>query len=188
MRAKRLMLTAAGALFAAAIAGGIAYATIPNDSKVFTACMLNKVGTIRLIDKTLPTNNPMSHCSPVETEVSWNQKGQPGLAGAAGKDGADGKAGTDGRDGRDGQAGSPGPKGDPCLASDPACVGPKVRQGRSRGPWAERHRSRRPVGGVERDERRLVRGRVHRMAQLRRRVPRALHRPVRCYIQHVRMR
>ena len=45
------------------VAGGVAYATIPDSNKVFSACMLNTVGTIRLIDKSLPDSNPMSHCS-----------------------------------------------------------------------------------------------------------------------------
>jgi hypothetical protein len=109
------------------LAGGIAYATIPDGGKVFHACMLNKVGTVRLIDKTLPASAFMSHCnSALETEVSWNEvgqqglqglKGDPGTDGAPGKngvDGAPGKNGVDGRngvDGKDGAAGAQGPPG-----------------------------------------------------------------------------
>jgi hypothetical protein len=64
------------------LAGGIAYATIPDDGKVFHACMLNKVGTIRLIDPTLLSSNLMSKCSSsLETPVTWNQSGQQGIQG-----------------------------------------------------------------------------------------------------------
>ena len=34
-----------------AAASGIAYATIPDANKVYTACMLKNLGTIRLIDR-----------------------------------------------------------------------------------------------------------------------------------------
>jgi len=76
------------AALAALLAGGIAYATIPDGNKVFTACMLKNVGTIRLIDPTLPSSNLMSHCSSLETPVSWNQQGQPGAPGRDGTDAA----------------------------------------------------------------------------------------------------
>jgi Gp5 C-terminal repeat (3 copies) len=69
-----------------AMAGGIAYATIPGSSNVYTACMLKNVGTMRLIDPSLPSSNLMSHCTTLETQVSWNQQGQNGAAGAPGKD------------------------------------------------------------------------------------------------------
>jgi hypothetical protein len=85
---------------------GLAYATIPDGSQVYRACMLNKLGTVRLIDSSLPSSNLMSHCSnTLETEVSWNQQGQPGpqgLRGEPGKDGAPGRDGTDGAHGTDG--------------------------------------------------------------------------------------
>lgn len=97
MRAKRLMLTAAGALLAAAIAGGIAYATIPDSGNVYTACMLNKVGTIRLIDPSLGNSSLMGHCVGPETQISWHQQGQkgdPGVPGQPGKDGMNGVSPT----------------------------------------------------------------------------------------------
>jgi hypothetical protein len=83
------------ALFATA--GGIAYATIPDASSVYTGCMLKHVGTIRLIDSTLPASNLMSHCTALETQITWNQqgqKGEPGAPGLPGKNGADGANGT----------------------------------------------------------------------------------------------
>jgi hypothetical protein len=64
--------------------------------------MLKGVGTIRLIDKSLPPTNFMSRCTDKETEVSWSQAGPPGPAGAKGDKGADGTNGTNGTAGDDG--------------------------------------------------------------------------------------
>ncbi|MGZ4258755.1 MAG: hypothetical protein ACXVR0_00365 [Solirubrobacteraceae bacterium] len=100
--AKRMVCV--GVLFAAA--AGIAYAAIPDSNGVYTACMLDKVGTVRLIDPSLPASNLMSHCTNVETRFTFNQQGQqgpPGLPGAPCKDGAPGANGKDGADGKDGQ-------------------------------------------------------------------------------------
>jgi hypothetical protein len=99
------MTSAVGALVAAAIAGGVAYATIPGPDNVYSACMLKSLGTIRLIDKSLPSTNFMSHCTDKEIEISWNQAGQPGPAGpqgAKGESGAPGTNGTNGTNGKDG--------------------------------------------------------------------------------------
>ncbi len=63
MTNQRVLTAAVGAIVAAAIAGGVAYAAIPNGGGVYTACMLKGVGTIRLIDKSLPSTNLMSHCT-----------------------------------------------------------------------------------------------------------------------------
>ena len=118
-----------------AAAGGVAFATIPDANKVYTACVLKNVGTIRLIDPSLPSSNLMGHCSSLETQISWNQQGQAGAAGPQGpkgdtgpagpqgppgKDGApgtDGTNGTNGAAGATGPAGPPGPKGDPGVGS-----------------------------------------------------------------------
>jgi hypothetical protein len=80
-----------------AVAGGVAYATIPDSGNVYTACMLNKVGTIRLIDPSLGNSSLMGHCVAQETRVSWQQQGQkgdPGTPGQAGADGVDGVSPT----------------------------------------------------------------------------------------------
>jgi hypothetical protein len=53
---------------AIALAGGIAYATIPGPNNVYSACMLKGIGTIRLIDKSLPATNLMSRCTDKETD------------------------------------------------------------------------------------------------------------------------
>jgi hypothetical protein len=74
-------------------AGGIAYAAIPGTGNVYTGCMLKNVGTVRLIDSTLPSSNLMSHCTALEVQITWDQqgqKGEPGSAGLPGKNGDDG--------------------------------------------------------------------------------------------------
>lgn len=131
MRRTRVLTAAAGALLAVAIAGGVAYATIPGPGNVYNACMLKGLGTIRLIDKSLPSTNLMSRCTDRETEISWNQAGQPGPAGTPGargepgppgKNGANGTNGTNGTDGKDGVSVS--------AASEPAganCAGGGVQ-------------------------------------------------------------
>jgi hypothetical protein len=138
---RRGLVLGAAAAAALALAGGIAYATIPDSNKVFTACVLKVTGTIRLIDPS-PSSNLLGHCdSKLETQVSWNQQGQPGTAGppgakgdsgaggAQGPSGDTGASGAQGSSGRPGPQGDTGPKGDPCLPSDPTCVGPKGDQG-----------------------------------------------------------
>jgi hypothetical protein len=81
-RTKRVLAAAAGGLLIATIAGAVASATAPGDGNVLTACMLKNVGTIRLIDPSLASSNLMSHCTSLETQVSWNQKGVQGPPGA----------------------------------------------------------------------------------------------------------
>lgn len=67
--------------------GGVAYATIPDGRGVYTACRLNGVGTIRLIDPSASSTSLLSHCTRLETQITWNQLGQKGDTGATGKDG-----------------------------------------------------------------------------------------------------
>jgi hypothetical protein len=102
----------AGLVVAASI--GVADAAIPDGGKVYTACVLNQVGTVRLIDPSLGSSNWMGHCSKLESQVSWNQLGQTGpagLPGAAGATGATGAAGAPGAPGPAGPAGPTGPVG-----------------------------------------------------------------------------
>jgi len=103
-------------LVVAAVSGGIAYASIPDSGNVFAACMLKSVGTLRLIDTSLPASNLMGHCTSLERQISWNASGAqglPGPAGPKGDTGSAGPAGPKGDSGATGPAGPPGPKGDP---------------------------------------------------------------------------
>jgi hypothetical protein len=88
--ARRFALVAV--LFASA--AGIAYAAIPDGNGVYTACMLKSIGTIRLIDPSLPASNPMGHCSSLETRITFNQQGQQGSPGSPGAPGKDGQSVT----------------------------------------------------------------------------------------------
>jgi hypothetical protein len=71
--------------------GGIAYATIPDSNKVFTACMLKNVGRIRLIDPSLAASSAMSHGSSLEMLVSWSEQGGVGQSGPSGPPGSPGR-------------------------------------------------------------------------------------------------
>ena len=73
------VLALVGVMALLAVAG-VAYATIPDGGGVYTACRLNGVGTIRLIDPSGPSTSLLSHCTKFETEITWNQKGQNGVS------------------------------------------------------------------------------------------------------------
>jgi tail collar domain/collagen triple helix repeat protein len=96
------------------ISGGIAYASIPDAHKVYTACMLKHIGTIRLIDTSLPSSSLLGHCRSTETRITFAEQGQVGRAGPPGPTGpagAAGPAGADGAKGGDGATGPAGPQG-----------------------------------------------------------------------------
>jgi Collagen triple helix repeat (20 copies) len=97
-------------------AGGVTYAAIPDSgTSVYHACMLKNVGTIRIIDPSLPSSNATSHCSSFETAITWNQqgpKGEPGIQGLKGERGIQGVKGDQGIQGVKGETGATGLKGD----------------------------------------------------------------------------
>ena len=85
------------------LAGSVAWAAIPGDGGVYTACMLKNVGTVRLIDKSLPPGNLMGQCKPaLEVELTWNRQGPQGASGGPGP------AGPAGPQGEKGDKGDPG--------------------------------------------------------------------------------
>jgi hypothetical protein len=113
-----------------AIGAGIAYATIPDANKVFTACMSTKTGsygTLRLIDPSLPASSTNSHCGSSEQQVTWNQQGQQGPQGIQG---IQGPQGLQGPQGAQGNQGIQGPKGDPGATATSAVTG-QVAPGQS---------------------------------------------------------
>jgi hypothetical protein len=63
------------------MAGGIAYATIPQSSGVIHGCYQTSGGSLRVIG-TNPTVGG-GKCSPGETALDWNQTGPQGEAGTA---------------------------------------------------------------------------------------------------------
>lgn len=132
MRRRDIVAAAAGAVVATVLAGSVAWAAIPGDGGVYTACMLKGVGTVRLIDKSLPPGNLMSHCKPaLEVEVSWNRTGQEGpqgIQGVPGPKGDKGDQGDPGQNGADGADGATGPQGDqgpPGLPGQDGAPGPQ---------------------------------------------------------------
>jgi collagen triple helix repeat protein len=120
-RRPRRLIAVTAVVFAAA--AGIAYATIPDGGGIYTACMLKNVGTIRLIDPSLSSATLQSHCTSLETQVSWNAQGQPGVQGPAG---APGPAGPQGPKGDTGAAGPQGPSGPAGPAGSQGPAGPAV--------------------------------------------------------------
>lgn len=131
LRSKR-KLTILGFLLLAGCIAGISYAAIPGAGNVYTACMLKNVGIVRLIDTSLPASNLMSHCTSLETQVSWNQQGSAGPQGPkgdkgdTGAQGIPGPKGDPGPQGVPGADGAPGPKGD---MGDQGIQGPKGEPG-----------------------------------------------------------
>jgi len=121
-RLGRRATVGAAAALAAMAAAGIAYATIPDGNGVFTACKLNATGTIRLIDPSLGASSLLGHCTSLETQISWNQQGQPGPVGPQGAPGPAGPQGPKGDTGNTGAAGPAGPEG---AKGDTGDVGPQ---------------------------------------------------------------
>jgi hypothetical protein len=111
MKTRDVIAALAGAAVVMVLAGGVAWAAIPAEGAVYTACMLKNVGTVRLIDKSLPPANIMSKCSALETEISWSQRGPQGIQGIQGPKGDKGDPGPAGADGSPGTQGPPGERG-----------------------------------------------------------------------------
>src|SRR5579859_181475 len=113
------------------VAGGIAFATIPDTgSNLFHGCVNRATGTLRVID---PAKNQqcLTNGWLAENPITWNQtgpqgpagttgaaglKGDTGPQGAAGAPGPVGVGGTKGDQGATGSAGVPGLPGDPGAA------------------------------------------------------------------------
>ncbi len=128
-RTKRILVGAAVLVVAIT---GVAYATIPDGARVYTACMLKSTGTIRLIDPSIGSSSLMGHCaSRYEQQITFNEQGKPGPAGLQGPAGPQGSPGPAGQTGPAGQPGAPGPAGkdgtSPTVkqlaSNDPNCPG-----------------------------------------------------------------
>jgi hypothetical protein len=87
---RKARFVALGGVVSLAAVVGVAYAAIPDSQGAIHACMLNATGTVRLIDPS--AKDGRGHCTQLETEVSWNQKGQPGSPGLPGPQGPPGNA------------------------------------------------------------------------------------------------
>jgi hypothetical protein len=87
-RAARLGITAA-VLFA--VAGGIAYATIPDSGGTIHGCYQKNSGQLRVVDP-----SPGDSCSASERPLDWSQVGPQGPQGPAGPQGPTGDTGPRG--------------------------------------------------------------------------------------------
>ena len=91
-------------------AGSVAWATIPADTSLYTACKLKATGTIRLIDPSGPSGSLLSRCTSLETQITGARTGRratPGRPEHGGSDGVDGKDGLPGANGMAGVKGGP---------------------------------------------------------------------------------
>jgi len=151
MKRRDLVAALTGAGVVLALAGSVAWAAIPSGGGVYTACMLKNVGTVRLIDKSLPPGNLMSHCKPAfEVEVSWNREGPQGLQGTQGPPGPQGEKGDKGDPGSAGADGAPGAQGSPGERGPQGEQGPPGPAGSSDATLVTLAVST-PVGTIETD-------------------------------------
>jgi hypothetical protein len=105
-----------GGIVGAVLAGGVAFAAIPDSSGVINGCYQKNVGNLRVIDPSAGDS-----CRPSEIPISWSQtgpagpqgpKGDTGATGPQGPAGPAGPAGATGAQGPAGPTGPAGPKGD----------------------------------------------------------------------------
>src|SRR4051812_49694813 len=104
-RSLRLLLVTLALL---ATAAGVTYATTASDpaTTVFTACVHNANGSVRLINPALGSGSTLGHCNTSnETQITWNQQGPTGIIGATGPTGPIGPTGPAGAVGPIGPAG-----------------------------------------------------------------------------------
>ncbi len=95
MRRRGLLAAAAGAIVAIALAGGIAWAAIP-ESGVIQSCY-DTGGNLKVVSA-FP-------CPKGYTPLAWNQQGNQGTQGPQGIQGSAGKDGFNGTNGQDGEDG-----------------------------------------------------------------------------------
>lgn len=126
---KLLLITAA--LAAVALAGGIAYATIPDGAGVIHACYSKSGDTLRVIDSST------SSCKGNETALNWNAQGPAGPQGPKGDTGPQGPKGDTGLQGPKGDTGLQGPKGDTGLQGPKGDTGAKGDTGPKGDPGAK---------------------------------------------------
>jgi hypothetical protein len=89
MKTRNLALALVAAVAAGAVAGGVAWATIPGDGGVIQGCYTKVGGILRVIDTAKG-----ERCFGIELPITWNQKGPKGDPGATGASGAPGVSPT----------------------------------------------------------------------------------------------
>ena len=125
------------AAVAAAVAAGMAFATIPGSGGVINGCFDQQSGLLRVID-----TGAGGKCRNTETPISWNERGPQGDPGPQGPRGETGEAGPQGASGPQGgrgpqgEAGAQGPKGETGAQGAQGEPGEQGREG-ARGPQGE---------------------------------------------------
>lgn len=104
-KARGSVVTLVAAVAAALVAGGVAYATIPDSSGTIHGCYQKSGGALDVIDATVTT------CGKSQTELDWNVQGPTGPQGPQGPQGAQGPQGDPGPTGPAGPQGPQGPAG-----------------------------------------------------------------------------
>jgi hypothetical protein len=84
------------------IAGGVAYASVPDSAGVIHGCYAKKNGTLRVIDTAVKSQK----CGTNELALNWNQTGAKGATGPKGAAGPAGPMGPQGAIGPQGPAGA----------------------------------------------------------------------------------
>ncbi|HEX2047113.1 MAG TPA: hypothetical protein VHF27_05070 [Acidimicrobiales bacterium] len=100
-------IAAGGALVAAVVSGGLAFAAVPAADGTITGCYHGESGALRVVDAA-------SACRNNETAITWSQRGPQGPVGPqgpAGPQGVPGPAGAEGHPGATGPTGPAGPAG-----------------------------------------------------------------------------
>ena len=95
-----------GAAVGAVLAGGAAFAAIPDSSGIINGCYQKNVGNLRVIDTSAGDS-----CRPSEVAISWSQTGPQGPKGDTGPTGPQGPKGDTGATGPQGVQGVPGTVG-----------------------------------------------------------------------------
>jgi hypothetical protein len=96
------------------LAGGVAWASIPDAAGVIHGCYQKNNGQLRVIDSA-----QTQACAPAESPLNWNQTGPQGPQGPQGPLGPKGDAGPTG------PQGAPGPQGDPGAPGAQGQPGPQ---------------------------------------------------------------
>ena len=110
---------ALGVAITAALAGGVAWATIPSSGGVINGCYQKNDGQLRVVDTA-------GACRASELALSWSQTGPQGAQGAQGPQGAKGDTGATGAQGPQGEQ---GPRGFQGFQGLTGAQGPQGAQG-----------------------------------------------------------
>jgi hypothetical protein len=126
-RRSQLLLAAAIGALVTALAGGIAWASIPGDGNLIHGCYSQNGVSATNGTQLNIIDTASASCSKGQKEIAWNQQGPKGDKGDQGPQGPAGTNGTNGKDGVDGTNGAPGATGPSGPQGPPGPPGPSVQ-------------------------------------------------------------